>query len=201
MAETVAGRRRDRGLELKEGTGLQERVVEVERVFRVMEGGKRASFRATVVVGDGRGRVAVSTGKAGGVPEAIRKATDRGKRHLFTVPLLGDTIPHEVIGRMKSTRVLLKPAAQGTGVIASGPVRAVMELAGIRNVLTKVFGSRNPINVVQATMDALRQLRTPEEIAQARGKKVQSLPLPRKLKRWVETSESGPLVSDRPLGS
>ncbi len=197
---TQIGPRAQRGLELKEAGGLEERVIEVERVFRVVEGGKRASFRATVVVGDGQGKVGIGTGKAGGVPEAIRKAADRAKRRLLTVLLLGDTIPHEVIGRMKSTKVLLKPAAPGTGVIASGPVRAVMELAGIRNVLTKVFGSRNPINVVQATADALLQLRTPEQVAQLRGKKVDQLPMPKKLRRWVVGSGATQDVSDNPLG-
>ncbi|MCS7185851.1 MAG: 30S ribosomal protein S5 [Armatimonadetes bacterium] len=173
-------------MELHEHVSFEERTIEIRRVSRVMEGGKRMSFRALVVVGDGRGRVGAAIGKALGVPEAIRKAAERAKRELITVPMLGDTIPHEVWGEMKSTRVLLKPAAPGTGVIASGPVRAVLELAGIRNILTKVYGSRNPINVIQATLDALRRLRSPQEIAQMRGKSVRDLPIPRKLRRWLE---------------
>ncbi len=173
-------------MEFREHAGFEERTIEVQRVARVMEGGKRMSFRALVVVGDKRGRVGAAIGKALGVPEAIRKAAEKAKRQLITVPMLGDTIPHEVWGEMKSTRVLLKPAAPGTGVIASMPVRAVLELAGIRNVLTKVFGSRNPINVVQATLDALQRLRTPEEVARMRGKSVSDLPIPQKLRRWLE---------------
>ncbi|MGQ9463495.1 MAG: 30S ribosomal protein S5 [Candidatus Fervidibacter sp.] len=172
-------------MELHEQTGFEERTIEIRRVSRVMEGGKRMSFRALVVVGDGRGRVGAAIGKALGVPEAIRKAAEKAKRELVTVPLLGDTIPHEIVGETKATRVLLKPAAPGTGVIASGPVRAVMELAGIRNVLTKVYGSRNPINVTQATLDALRRLRSPHEIAKMRGKSIWDLPIPRKLRRWI----------------
>jgi small subunit ribosomal protein S5 len=173
-------------MELREHETFEERTIEIRRVSRVMEGGKRMSFRALVVVGDGHGRVGAAIGKALGVPEAIRKAAERAKRELVTVPMLGDTIPHEVWGKMKATKVLLKPAAPGTGVIASGPVRAVLELAGIRNILTKVYGSRNPINVIQATLDALRRLRTPEEIAKMRNKKVRDLPIPRKLRRWLE---------------
>lgn len=173
-------------MELHEQTGFEERTIEIRRVSRVMEGGRRMSFRALVVVGDGKGRVGAAIGKALGVPEAIRKAAEKAKRELVTVPLLGDTIPHEIVGETKSTRVLLKPAAPGTGVIASGPVRAVMELAGIRNVLTKVYGSRNPINVIQAALDALRRLRSPHEIAKMRGKSIRDLPIPRKLRRWIE---------------
>lgn len=173
-------------MELHEHESFEERVIEVKRVSRVMEGGKRMSFRALVVVGNGRGKVGAAIGKALGVPEAIRKAAERAKREAITVSMLGNTIPHEVWGEMKATRVFLKPAAPGTGVIASGPVRAVLELAGIRNVLTKVFGSRNPINVVQATLDALKRLRTPEEIAKMRNKSVKDLPIPNKLRRWLE---------------
>lgn len=172
-------------MELQEHEGFEERVIEIERVARVMEGGRRMSFRVMVVVGDKNGRVGAAIGKALGVPEAIRKAAEKAKRNLMTVPRLGDTIPHEVWGRMKATRVFLRPAATGTGVIASTPVRAVLELAGIRNILTKVFGSRNPINTVQATLKALEQLRTPDEIARIRGKRVTDLPIPRKLRRWL----------------
>lgn len=172
-------------MELHEHTGFQERVIEIRRVFRMMEGGRRSSSRVMVVVGDGQGRVGAALGKAQGVPEAIRKATERAKRDLITVSMLGDTIPHEIWGITKSTKVLLRPAAPGTGVIACEAVRAVLELSGIRNILTKVYGSRNPINVVQATLDALKQLRTPEEIAQMRGKSVDELPIPRKLRRWL----------------
>ncbi|GBC99265.1 30S ribosomal protein S5 [bacterium HR17] len=188
-------------MELREREKFEERTIEVRRVSRVMEGGKRMSFRALVVVGDGHGRVGAAIGKALGVPEAVRKAAERAKRNLVTVPMLGDTVPHEVWGRMKATRVLLKPAAPGTGVIASGTVRAVLELAGIRNILTKVYGSRNPINVVQATLDALRQLRSPQEIAQMRGKPLQNLPIPRKLRRWLERDASASAASPSDLGA
>ncbi|MFA0731783.1 MAG: hypothetical protein LKKZDAJK_001603 [Candidatus Fervidibacter sp.] len=188
-------------MELQERTAFEERTIEVRRVSRVMEGGKRLSFRALVVVGDGKGRVGAAIGKALGVPEAVRKAAERAKRQLITVPMLGDTVPHEVWGRMKATRVLIKPAAPGTGVIASGPVRAVLELAGIRNALTKVFGSRNPINVVQATIDALQRLRSPQEIAQMRGKSLHDLPIPKKLRRWLEQDVGAKATSPSDLGS
>jgi small subunit ribosomal protein S5 len=188
-------------MELRERTTFEERTIEVRRVSRVMEGGKRLSFRALVVVGDGKGQVGAAIGKALGVPEAVRKAVERAKRQLVTVPMLGDTVPHEVWGRMKATRVLIKPAAPGTGVIASGPVRAVLELAGIKNALTKVFGSRNPINVVQATIDALQRLRTPEEVAQMRGKSLRDLPIPRKLRRWLEQDVGGKATSQSDLGA
>lgn len=188
-------------MELHERTAFEERTIEVRRVSRVMEGGKRLSFRALVVIGDGKGQVGAAIGKALGVPEAVRKATERAKRQLVTVPMLGDTVPHEVWGRMKATRVLIKPAAPGTGVIASGPVRAVLELAGIRNALTKVFGSRNPINVVQATIDALRRLRSPQQVAQMRGKSLRDLPIPKKLRRWLEQDASAKATSPSDLGA
>ncbi len=188
-------------MELHEHVGFDERTIEIRRVSRVMEGGKRMSFRVMVVVGNGQGQVGAAIGKALGVPEAIRKATERAKRQLVTVPMLGDTIPHEIWGRMKSTKVLLKPAAPGTGVIASGAVRAVLELAGIRNILTKVYGSRNPVNVVQATMDALRRLRSPQQVAQMRGISVNELPIPRKLRRWLTQNGGKPASSPSDLGA
>jgi small subunit ribosomal protein S5 len=167
----------------------EEKVVEIRRVSKTHKGGKRLSFRALVVVGDGKGRVGAAIGKALTVPEAVRKAYERACKEMFEVPLVGDTIPHEVVGKACTTKVLLKPASAGTGVIASSPVRAVMDVLGVRNVLTKTFGSRNKVNTVWATLDALKQLRSPEEVARIRGKNLSDLPIPAKIRRRLVQSE------------
>jgi small subunit ribosomal protein S5 len=148
---------------------LEERVVQINRVAKVVKGGRRFSFSAVVVVGDGAGHVGAGLGKAGEVPEAIRKGVEDAKKHLIRIPMVGTTIPHEVREEYAAARILLKPASQGTGVIAGGSVRAVVEAAGIKDILSKVHGSTNPVNVVRATMAALGALRSAEEIGARRG--------------------------------
>lgn len=154
---------------------LIDKVVHINRVAKVVKGGRRFSFSAIVVVGDGNGIVGSALGKANEVPEAIRKGIERAKKNLMHVPIINNTIPYEVIGRYGAGRVLLKPASEGTGVIAGGAIRAVVESAGITNILTKCLGSHNPHNAVKATIQALNQLRTPEEIAKKRGKELSEI--------------------------
>ncbi|MGH2366096.1 MAG: 30S ribosomal protein S5 [Chloroflexota bacterium] len=163
---------------------MEERVVQVSRVSKVVKGGRRFSFRAIVTVGDGEGRVGAGLGKAGEVPEAIRKGVEDAKKNMIDVPMLGQTIPHQVIVKFGAARVLLKPARPGTGVIAGGATRAVLESAGIKDILTKSLGSGNPSNTVRATIKALSLLKRPEEEALRRGKSLQEL-MPRLARQQV----------------
>ncbi len=154
----------------QEASELTDKVVDIARVAKVVKGGRRFRFSAIVVVGDGQGKVGFGLGKAHEVPEAIRKAVEQAKKGMIQVPIINNTIPYTVVGEYGAGRVLLKPASEGTGVIAGGPVRALVEVAGIKNVLTKCLGSNNPHNAVKATMAALKQLLSPEEVAARRNR-------------------------------
>lgn len=169
------GRRSERRPRAPRESEFIEDVVKIYRVSKVVKGGRRFSFSAVAVVGDGKGKIGAAMGKASEVPEAIRKAIERARKGMIDVPIVNTTVPHEIIGRSDAARVLLKPASLGTGVVAGGPVRAVLEAAGYKNVLTKSLGSNNATNVVWATLEGLKQMRTVEDIAAARGLEVSDI--------------------------
>ena len=179
--------------EVADSRELKERVVEINRVAKVVKGGRRFSFTALVVIGDEVSKVGVGYGKAREVPLAISKAVDDAKKNLFEVPKHGTTITHEVIGKFGAARVLLRPASEGTGVIAGGGMRAVLELGGVRDILAKSLGTTNPINMLKATVEGLKQLRRPEEVAQTRGLTVQQvLPVSARAARQEELAPEPP---------
>jgi small subunit ribosomal protein S5 len=187
-------------IQREETRELKERVVEINRVAKVVKGGRRFSFTALVVIGDEVDRVGIGYGKAREVPLAISKAVDDAKKNMFTVPKHGQTITHESLGQFDAARVLLRPASPGTGVIAGGGVRAVLELGGIRDVLAKSLGTTNPINMLKAAEVALRQLRRPEEVAKARGKQISEvLPYRPAEEAPEETPEPAPVEEVTPV--
>ena len=188
-------------VDVAESKELKERVVEINRVAKVVKGGRRFSFTALVVIGDEVDRVGVGYGKAREVPLAISKAVDDAKKNLFTVPRHGTTITHEIIGRSDAARVLLRPASEGTGVIAGGGVRAVLELAGIRDILAKSLGTTNPINMLRATVDGLQNLRRPEDVAKTRGLRIKDvLPVPKQVEEEEQpTAEPEAPTTEAPV--
>ena len=175
-----------------------ERVVSLNRVAKVVKGGRKFRFSALIVVGDGNGRVGAGMGKAREVPEAIRKGVENAKRNMITVPLVGTTIPHEVRFKWGAAKILMKPAAPGTGVISGGAMRAVIELSGIKDILTKSLGTNNPINTVRATMEALKSMRTAQEIAELRGKTVEELVGRRLSIAYRTAAEKGKIDAGKP---